>query len=144
MQEIGSINWDKACFVPTKTDANVVSFRRWLKKYCSDGQVDWGTKKYNNGFLPPPPPPRHQLMDRYWTHTRMCSSCKVAYKNLNVMEMALQVLSISCLGIAAVTKPAAKSYTFLSAAVLCFLAAKWLSHFIYKTFHFHDYDHSSV
>lgn len=61
------------------------------------------------------------------------------------MEMALQVLSISCLGIAAVTKPAAKSsYKLVSAAVLCFLAAKWLSHFIYKTFHFHDYDHSSV
>lgn len=147
MQEIGSLNWEKACFVPTKADANVVSFRRWLKKYCSGGQVEWGTK-FNNGFLPPPPPPppRQQLMDRYWTHTTICSSCNAAYKNLNVIEMALKVISITCVGIAAVTKtaPAAKSYKLVSAAILCFLASEWLSHFIYKTFHFHDYDHSSI
>ncbi|KAK9273298.1 hypothetical protein L1049_018105 [Liquidambar formosana] len=64
IMEVGSSNWQKACFVPTKSDANVVAFRKWLRKY-SGGQVDWGTKF--TGTLPPSPP-REQLMDRYWSH----------------------------------------------------------------------------
>ncbi|CAN1340381.1 Protochlorophyllide-dependent translocon component 52, chloroplastic [Linum perenne] len=30
----------------------------------------------------------------------------------------------------------------VTAAVLCYAASRWLSHFIYKTFHFHDYTHA--
>lgn len=60
MRNIGLLNWHKACFVPTKADINVVSFRRWLNKY-SGGEVDWRTKF--SGDLPPTPP-REQLMDR--------------------------------------------------------------------------------
>lgn len=58
--EIGPSNWQKACFVPAKSDALVVAFRKWLKKY-SGGQVNWGSKF--DGSLPPTPP-REQLMDR--------------------------------------------------------------------------------
>lgn len=59
--DIGPSNWQKACFVPTKSDACVVGFRKWLNKYAG-GQVDWGTKF--SGALPPTPP-KEQLMDRY-------------------------------------------------------------------------------
>ncbi|TXG72563.1 hypothetical protein EZV62_001142 [Acer yangbiense] len=59
--EAGSANWLKTCFVPTKSDAFVVGFRRWLKKY-SGGQIDWGGK-FSTGTLPLTPP-REQLMDR--------------------------------------------------------------------------------
>lgn len=59
--ELGPSNWQKACFVPTKSDALVVAFRKWLNKY-SNGQVDWGTSF--KGALPPSPP-REQLLDRY-------------------------------------------------------------------------------
>lgn len=58
--ENGPTNWQKACFVPTKADALVVAFRKWMKKY-SGGQVDWRMKF--DGSLPPTPP-REQLMDR--------------------------------------------------------------------------------
>jgi len=46
--------------VPTKSDAQVIAFRKWFRKY-SNNQVDWGAKF--NGLLPPTPP-REQLMDR--------------------------------------------------------------------------------
>ena len=58
--KVGPSNWQKACFVPTKSDALVVGFRRWLNKYAG-GQIDWRGKF--SGALPPTPP-REQLMDR--------------------------------------------------------------------------------
>ncbi|KAL0015676.1 hypothetical protein SO802_002745 [Lithocarpus litseifolius] len=56
----GPANWQKTCFVPTKSDALVIGFRKWLNK-CCDGQVDWRGKY--RGVLPPTP--REQLVDRY-------------------------------------------------------------------------------
>lgn len=83
---------------------------------------------------------------RYWSHVVNCRSCSVAYKWLNVLEVALQVISIAAIGIAAATKQNIMSMaartTLVSTAVLCFAASKWLSYFIYKNFHFHDYNHA--
>ncbi|XP_023531366.1 protochlorophyllide-dependent translocon component 52, chloroplastic [Cucurbita pepo subsp. pepo] len=140
--DVGPSNWQKACFVPTKSDAKVVAFRRWLNKY-SDGHVDWRGKF--SGILPPSPP-KEQLMDRYWSHVVNCSSCNGAYKGLNTLEVVLQVISIALLGVFAATNQSLVSGTarivMVAMAVLCFAASKWLSHFIYKNFHFHDYNHA--
>ncbi|KAJ9697727.1 hypothetical protein PVL29_007040 [Vitis rotundifolia] len=142
IMDIGPSNWQKACFVPTKSDACVVGFRKWLNKYAG-GQVDWGTKF--SGALPPTPP-REQLMDRYWSHVVNCSSCRVAIKGLNALEVVLQVISVASIGIVAATKQSLMSVAartaLVSMAVICFAASRWLSHFIYKTFHFHDYNHA--
>lgn len=85
---------------------------------------------------------------RYWSHTVNCSSCSVAYKCLNALEIALQIVSVCVIGIAAIAKQGiisvAARYSLFCVAVLCFVASKWLSHFIYKTFRYHDYDHASV
>jgi len=62
--EFGPSNWQKVCFVPTKADALVVAFRRWLIRY-SQGQVNWGDN-FNAAALPPTPS-REQLFDRYLT-----------------------------------------------------------------------------
>ncbi|KAL5765302.1 hypothetical protein ACOSQ2_017896 [Xanthoceras sorbifolium] len=144
IMEVGPANWHKACFVPTKSDAFVVCFRRWLNKY-SDGQINWGAGKFSSGTLPPTPP-RQQLMDRYWSHVVNCRSCSCAYKSLNALEVVLQVVSIVSIGIAAATKQNAISATartaMVSMAVIGFAASRWLAHFIYKNFHYHDYDHT--
>ena len=58
--EKGPEKWLKACFVPTKSDTQVVGFRKWFNKYA-DSQIDWRGKF--SGALPPTPP-REQLMDR--------------------------------------------------------------------------------
>ncbi|XP_077213211.1 ACD1-like protein [Tasmannia lanceolata] len=134
-------NWQKACFVPTKSDALVVGFRKWLRKYAGD-QVDWGNK-FMAGL--PPTPPKEQLMDRYWSHVVNCSSCRVAEKGLKAVEVSLQIVSIASIGVVAAVKQNAMSSlarsVVVSMAVVCFLASKWLSYFIYKNFHFHDYYH---
>ncbi|KAK1411199.1 hypothetical protein QVD17_37745 [Tagetes erecta] len=140
--EAGNSNWQKACFVPAKADANVLAYRMWLKKYAG-GQFDWGTKF--NGSLPPTPP-RLQLMDRYWSHVVNCSSCTDAYKGFNALKISLQVFSVALVAIMAATKPGMISIfarnTLAAAAIMCFVGSKWLSHFIYKNFHFHDYRHA--
>ncbi|XP_057509618.1 protochlorophyllide-dependent translocon component 52, chloroplastic-like [Actinidia eriantha] len=142
IMDIGPSNWKKACFVPTKSDALVVGFRRWLNNYAG-GQVDWRTKF--SGALPPTPP-REQLLDRYWSHVVNCSSCRVAYKGLNVLEVVLQVISIALIGIVAAAKQgilsASARTTLVSVALLCFVGSRWLSHFVYKNFHYHDYNHA--
>ncbi|KAI7730201.1 hypothetical protein M8C21_000301, partial [Ambrosia artemisiifolia] len=127
-------DWLKLCFVPTKSDALVVGFRKWLKKYAG-GQLNWGN---NFARSLPPTPPREQLMDRYWTHVVNCSSCNAAYKGLNALEVSLQVFSVASVAIVAATKQGLISVAarniLVVAAVLCFVGSKWLSHFIYKNF----------
>ncbi|KAF6155196.1 hypothetical protein GIB67_019722 [Kingdonia uniflora] len=118
--DIGPFNWQKACFVPTKSDAIVVAFRNWIRKYAG-GQIDWGSKF---GRSLPLTPPKEVLMDRYWSHVVNCSSCRVAVKRLKVLEAALQVFSIVSIGVIATikqgfTSSAAKN-TVIVLAVLCF------------------------
>ncbi|KAI7755663.1 hypothetical protein M8C21_031742 [Ambrosia artemisiifolia] len=138
----GPLNWQKVSFVPAKADGNVVLFRKWLKKYAG-GQFDWGTKF--NGALPPIPP-REQFFDRYWSHVVNCSTCNGAYKRFKALKISLQMFSVASVAIMAATKPGmisvAARNTIAVAAILCFVGSKWLSHFIYKTFHFHDYNHA--
>lgn len=142
LMDVGQANWQKACFVPTKSDALVVGFRKWLNKYAG-GQVDW-RGKYSGAL--PPTPPREQLMDRYWSHVVNCSSCNFAYKSLNVVEVMLQIISVASIGIVATMKQGTMSAltrnSMVVLAILSFALSKWLAHFIYKNFRYHDYDHA--
>lgn len=58
--DVRPLNWHKSGYVPTKADANVIAFRRWLNKYGGT-EVDWGTRFSR---LLPQTPPRDQLFDR--------------------------------------------------------------------------------
>ncbi|MQL94585.1 hypothetical protein Taro_027245, partial [Colocasia esculenta] len=139
---IGTSNWQKACFLPTKSDAMVVAFRKWLRKY-SNNKVDWGT---NLKSELPSTPPRQQLMDRYWTHSVQCSSCRGALKGLQVLEVSLQIISVALIGtVAAIKQNSMSTVTrsaIISVSILAFVASRWLSHFIYKNFYYHDYNHA--
>nr|AFK45915.1 unknown [Lotus japonicus] len=141
--DVGQANWQKSCFVPTKADALVVGFRKWLKKYAGS-QVEW-RGKYSGGVLPPTPP-REQLLDRYWSHTVNCRSCNSAYKSLKVVEVMLQIISVASIGIVATMKQGGMSVVTRNSmvvfAVLSFALSRWLAHFIYKNFHYHDYNHA--
>ncbi|KAM3693108.1 hypothetical protein ACB098_08G139000 [Castanea mollissima] len=142
IMDVGPANWQKACFVPTKSDALVIGFRKWLNKYAG-GQVDWRGKY--SGVLPPTPP-REQLMDRYWSHVVNCTSCNAAYKGFNVLEVVLRVVSVASIAIAATAKQgaisAAARTTMVLMAVLFYASSRWLASFIYRNFHYHDYDHA--
>ncbi|KAG0470841.1 hypothetical protein HPP92_017541 [Vanilla planifolia] len=110
--------------MPTKSDAMVIAFRRWLKRY-SNNEVDWANKLV--GYLPSTPP-REQLMDRYWTHVVNCSSCSSALKGLRVLEVALPIVSVALIAFVAAAKKttlsAAASTAVVSIAVLCFAASR--------------------
>uniref|UniRef100_A0A0D6R5K1 Rieske domain-containing protein n=1 Tax=Araucaria cunninghamii TaxID=56994 RepID=A0A0D6R5K1_ARACU len=149
LQGYGQTNWEKACYVPTKADAFVVAFRKWLKKY-SNGGVPWGTKF--SGLLPPTPS-KEQLMDRYWSHVVKCRSCKRALNVFRALEVVTQVLSIvfvGMLGVMAAIKRTPSTYLYVwntllvASALICCLTSRWLSQFIYKTYYFHDYNHALV
>ncbi|KAJ0802018.1 hypothetical protein HanPI659440_Chr03g0124491 [Helianthus annuus] len=73
--QVGQLDWQKACFVPTKADANVVAYRKWMKKYAC-GKIDLGTEF--DGYLPHT---ANQLMDRllaYWSHAVNYGCCNGA------------------------------------------------------------------
>nr|A0A076FF10.1 RecName: Full=Flavonoid 8-hydroxylase 2, chloroplastic; Short=ObF8H-2; Flags: Precursor [Ocimum basilicum]AII16848.1 flavone 8-hydroxylase [Ocimum basilicum] len=139
-RKLKDLDWHKSCYIPTKADGQVVAFRRWLNKYGGT-QVDW-----RNNFTPalPPTPSREQLFDRYWSHTAECSSCSVACKRLNALEIGLQAMSLVFVAMAAAVSAPATRYSMVAMAVLSFLASKWLSRFIHKTFYNHGYDHAFI
>ncbi|KAF6150199.1 hypothetical protein GIB67_023154 [Kingdonia uniflora] len=62
--------------------------------------------------------------------------------------MGLQVASVAIIAIMASIKQGGTSVvartTVISIAVLCFVTSRWLSHFIYKNFYFHDYNHALI
>ncbi|CAN1355767.1 Protochlorophyllide-dependent translocon component 52, chloroplastic [Linum perenne] len=132
----------KSCFVPTKADALVVGFRRWLKKYAGDG-VDW-RGKYSGDL--PPTAPKEQLMDRYSSHVVNCSSCNSAYKGLNALEVILQVTSVGLIGIVAATNHRTLSTVARTGlgvlAIACFAASRWLAFFVHDNFRCHGYNHA--
>ncbi|KAF3341662.1 protochlorophyllide-dependent translocon component 52 [Carex littledalei] len=136
-------NWHSSCNVPTKSDAMIVAFRTWLRKY-SNNQVNWGTKEFTP--LPTASLPKEQLMNRYWSHVVHCKSCSRALRALKFIKVSLQVVSIALIGILAaanhsLTSNSTKTIAVI-VAVLCFLASNWLSQFIYKTFYYQDYNHA--
>ncbi|KAJ0703202.1 putative pheophorbide a oxygenase [Helianthus annuus] len=142
LMETGFSNWENVCFVPTKSDAKVIAFRKWLKKY-SGGRIDWGNK-FDESL--PPTPPREQLTDRYRSHVVNCSSCNGAYKGLNAVKVVLQVFSGAAVAMVAATKQGiisvAARNTLAVAAVLCYVGSKWLFHFVHKCFNYHSYNHA--
>lgn len=69
-----------------------------------------------------------------------CRSCNAAYKGLNALEVILQVASLAFIGVAAATKQ--KANTMVVMAVVCFAGSRWLARFIFKNFHYHDYNHA--
>ncbi|KAH9604004.1 hypothetical protein KSS87_023607 [Heliosperma pusillum] len=130
--------WQKGYYMPTKSDAMVVAFRKWLDKYAGEG-VDWGNKFVATQL--PPTPRRDMLFDRYWSHVVNCTSCSKAYKGLKVAQTVLQISSLALIGVVALVKQ--KSLVFAT-ALICFAVSKLLSSFISKHFHFHDYNHAHV
>eukprot|EP01018_Ginkgo_biloba_P018176 Gb_36694 [translate_table: standard] len=149
LQENDQIIWEKACYVPTTSDVFVVAFRKWLKQYAG-GAPSWG-KKFSGSL--PPSPPKEQLMDRYWSHVVKCHSCKGALKVFRALEIVMQLASISCvaiLGVVATARQATSSSIHLwttplvCTTIICCLVSRWLSHFIYKTYYFHDYNHALI
>ncbi|MCO5608880.1 hypothetical protein L7F22_063098 [Adiantum nelumboides] len=146
LAEAGNTAWEKACYVPTTSDSFVIAFRRWLNTYAG-GKPNWGGR-YDHGL--PPTPPKEQLMDRYWSHVKICRHCRAAMQFFEVTGVILQALSVAIAALlgAAAIKPIPQlrkwSIPWVVVAFVFSVASRWLSHFVHKTYRFHDYNHALV
>ncbi|KXG37317.2 hypothetical protein SORBI_3001G048600 [Sorghum bicolor] len=141
----GLENWHRSCYVPTSSDGMVVAFRDWFRKHCNH-QVGWGAPQPDHQL--PPSSTKDHLLERYWSHVAQCTSCSAALRSMRLLEVALQVMSVSVIGSLAVAKGSSlltsvvQRAVVVTAAVLCFMASRWLATYIEKNFYFQDFIHS--
>ncbi|KAG0583455.1 hypothetical protein KC19_3G137300 [Ceratodon purpureus] len=134
-------------YAPTKADVLVLAFRKWLNTFAG-GAPDWGRHFESNKL--PPSPSKRMMLDRYQQHVKICKGCRTALGNFKALEFGLHVLAVALVGVVAASgaAPLPKLQPFsvplVCGAVLSTVLARWLSHFIYKTFYFHDYNHAAV
>lgn len=76
----GSKNFSKAFYLPTKADLFVFEFRSWVNQYQAD---PFPEKTFSAA------PSTESLLDRYHSHTKNCSSCLPALKNLQRLKTGL-------------------------------------------------------
>ncbi|CAM9591100.1 unnamed protein product [Scytosiphon promiscuus] len=80
-----SSTYGNAVFVPTKADRAVVALRKWITDFGSGGPA------WDKGCDPTLPPREHNrdvLFNVYESHTKKCSSCSGALKNVKKLLTA--------------------------------------------------------
>lgn len=83
LAEVGSENFTKAFYLPTKADSFVFELRQWVNNYSID--------PFPNVSLPPALS-REELLDRYHSHTTKCNSCRTALANIQKIRLWLGVI----------------------------------------------------
>jgi phenylpropionate dioxygenase-like ring-hydroxylating dioxygenase large terminal subunit len=78
----GSVNFAKAFYLPTKADRFVSELRRWENQYNAD--------PFPQTTLPPTLM-REKLLERYYSHTLKCGSCRVALTNIQRLKNWLAI-----------------------------------------------------
>jgi phenylpropionate dioxygenase-like ring-hydroxylating dioxygenase large terminal subunit len=80
----GSTNFTKAFYLPTKADLFVAELRQWVNHYSIDPFP---------GATLPPAIPRSQLLDRYYSHTVNCTSCRTALANIQRIRKGMALIA---------------------------------------------------
>ena len=91
LEKEGDRPYAQACYLPTPADSYVVAFRQWVGKFTADPFP---------GQSLPPAWSTEALMDRYHSHTKHCSSCISALRQIQQIRLAALVLNAilwSCL-----------------------------------------------
>ena len=81
----GSSNIAKAFYLPTKADLYVFELRNWVNNYNADPFP---------GESLPPALTKEQLLDRYHSHTKKCSSCRAALANIKRLRFWCGVIAL--------------------------------------------------
>jgi len=79
----GSNNFAKAFYLPTKADLFVTELRKWVNQFEADPFPD---------EILPPAMPKHVLLDRYYSHTVNCKSCRDALRNLQRIRASVAAI----------------------------------------------------
>ncbi|MGK7920511.1 MAG: Rieske 2Fe-2S domain-containing protein [Trichodesmium sp.] len=78
----GSANFTKAFYLPTKADLFVFELRSWVNKYNAQLFPNATFSPALNSEI---------LLDRYHSHTKNCSSCRTALRNLQRIKVGVIV-----------------------------------------------------
>ncbi|PZD74142.1 Pheophorbide a oxygenase [Acaryochloris thomasi RCC1774] len=111
-QSGGSGRASKAFYLPTKADTFVKALHQWVNQFEADPFA---------GESLPPALPKHELLDRYYSHTVNCPSCRGALKNIKRLRLGVGVLGVSLWGLS----PLIHSGVFVTVPVALCGAAWW-------------------
>ena len=122
-------------YLPARSDAMVVAFRKWLQMYGSPAWL--GIPAARSGStggssmswirVPPPRHGREALLDRYRQHTQICSSCRVAHERLHRLSGILRVVSFGALVVTALL-PRRRPWQVVAASAMTSAAAFLIPH----------------
>ncbi|MGB7416996.1 MAG: Rieske 2Fe-2S domain-containing protein [Thermosynechococcaceae cyanobacterium] len=108
----GSGRATKAFYLPTKADTFVKALHQWVNQFDADPFA---------GQALPPALPKHELLDRYHSHTVHCPSCLGALKNIKRLRLGIAILGASLWAILSLLS----SVAAIPATLIC--AAVWWS-----------------
>jgi phenylpropionate dioxygenase-like ring-hydroxylating dioxygenase large terminal subunit len=80
----GSPNFARAFYLPTKADLFVAELHQWLNHYSID---------LFSGKALPTAIPKAKLLDRYYSHTVNCASCRAALANIQRLRQGAVILA---------------------------------------------------
>ncbi|NEP87374.1 MAG: Rieske 2Fe-2S domain-containing protein [Okeania sp. SIO2C2] len=84
----GSANFSKAFYLPTKADLFVFELRSWVNKYNAQLFPNASLSSALSSEI---------LLDRYHSHTKKCSSCRNALKNLQRIKIGVIIATSAML-----------------------------------------------
>jgi phenylpropionate dioxygenase-like ring-hydroxylating dioxygenase large terminal subunit len=79
----GSANFAKAFYLPTRADCFISALRKWINEYEANPFP---------GEPLPPSLPTVALLDRYYSHTLKCASCRKALANIKRLKLGSVVV----------------------------------------------------
>lgn len=82
----GSANFAKAFYLPTKADSFVSQLRQWVNQYKAE--------PFPEATLSPALT-KEKLLDRYYSHTIHCASCRTALANIQKLRMGLGIAAVA-------------------------------------------------
>jgi phenylpropionate dioxygenase-like ring-hydroxylating dioxygenase large terminal subunit len=83
-QKGGSRNFAKAFYLPTGADCFVSELRKWVNSYNAD--------PFPAAVLPPALS-EEALLDRYYSHTLKCTSCRTALTKIQQLKMGVMLIA---------------------------------------------------
>lgn len=143
MEDSSDVNkeYTNITFTPTQADRMVLAFRNWFRRH-GKSQPEW----YGSTSQQPLPSTmlsKRQMLDRFETHTVICSSCKAAYtafQNFKKLLIGATVVLCAAAGI----PPEIQIRVIIGAAALLSAGLAYLLHDLEKHFTFVDYVHSEI
>lgn len=123
------VEYEDLVFCPTSVDRGVLGFRRWLAT-SGGGGIPWACEDIV------PPRGTEDIYDMWDAHTKHCSCCQVAYRNLEIARRA----SLAACATVVVLMPDGGERTFAALALASIAAALTKFNRLFRRYEFSHAD----